>query len=118
MEGDIETVKTMLETAVGAARKVLVSSSDNANDQTPLHVAIEHGRTEVTTLLVFCLLTSSQIAKLLIDNGAPLNAQDKIGRSPLLYACRRGNLEICQIMIEKGKKTDVIMFNILCKEPM
>jgi ankyrin repeat protein len=33
---------------------------------------------------------------------------DKIGRTPLLYAARYGSLELCEILIQKGARVDVM----------
>jgi ankyrin repeat protein len=39
---------------------------------------------------------------LLIDNGAQINAQEGVGKSPLHLAVDRGNIEIAKILLEKG----------------
>ena len=53
----------------------------------PLHWACDRGNTE--------------IAKLLIEYGADVNAIG-IGTSPLHWACHRGNTEMAKLLIEHG----------------
>lgn len=38
----------------------------------------------------------------LINNGADVNARDKYGRTPLMYAVDRGCIEICRVLIKAG----------------
>ena len=62
---------------------------------TPLHTAVEGGHKE--------------IAELLIDNGADVNAMDKDGRTPLHFASAKGHKEIAELLIAEGADVNVII---------
>ncbi|MEI0539122.1 ankyrin repeat domain-containing protein, partial [Brachyspira pulli] len=47
---------------------------------------------------------NTELAKLLIESGADINAKDKDGNTALDYARYRDNSEIEQLLIEKGAK--------------
>ena len=48
-------------------------------------------------------VTSKEIAKLLLDNGADVNMQER-GRTPLIYAAKRGKLEIVELYLQYGAR--------------
>ena len=49
------------------------------------------------------VVTSKEIAKLLLDNGADVNMQDRMwGRTPLIYAAKRGDLETVELYLQYG----------------
>ena len=60
----------------------------NKKGNTPLHLTLEKGHTEV--------------AKTLIENGAAIDARDKKGNTPLHYALLYGHTEVAMTMIDKG----------------
>ena len=48
-------------------------------------------------------VTSKEIAKLLLDNGADVNMQDRMwGRTALIYAAKRGDLETVELYLQYG----------------
>jgi len=50
-----------------------------------------------------------EAARLLIDVGAPIDAENKSGMTPLMIAANRGNLDVVQALLAKGasvNKTD------------
>lgn len=64
------------------------------NDITALHVAAAFGYTE--------------LAQLLIDNGADLNVQGDRGNTPLHFAAQEGNLEIARLLVDAGADTHIL----------
>jgi ankyrin repeat protein len=63
------------------------------NDNTPLHWAVENGKTE--------------IALALIEKGANLDIQDKYGRTPLHWAIGKNTPEIALALLNKGADLDI-----------
>jgi glutaminase len=81
--GEVELVKQIIATSV----PVIVSMSDY-DGRTPLHLAASEGHMEVV--------------KLLLEKGAPVNAKDRWGGTPLEDAERGRHEEIKQILISNG----------------
>lgn len=54
--------------------------------QTALHLAVRHGR--------------ASTVRLLLANGANINAQDQAGTTALISACDRGHIDIVRILLE------------------
>ncbi|MHC4112111.1 MAG: ankyrin repeat domain-containing protein, partial [Planctomycetota bacterium] len=50
---------------------------------------------------------SPDVAKLLIDNGADVNAKNEYGRTPLHTAAGGGNEQMVELLIERGAQVDV-----------
>ncbi|MBQ7607277.1 MAG: ankyrin repeat domain-containing protein, partial [Desulfovibrionaceae bacterium] len=69
----------------------------NEDGHTPLHWAAGNGHTEV--------------AKLLIDKGADLNAKDKGGIMPLHWAAAYGRTEVAKLLIDKGRDVNAKSVN-------
>ena len=61
---------------------------DGECSDTPLHVA--------------CTWGHHDIARLLIDRGADVGAQNKHGRTPLHHACNYGHPDIVRLLIDRG----------------
>lgn len=55
----------------------------------------------------------TQIAKLLIDSGANVNAPDREGGVPLHHAAYSGNLEIVRYLVEHGAEVNPHYFPVL-----
>jgi ankyrin repeat protein len=53
-----------------------------------LHIAAEQGRTD--------------IVRLIISAGPPINAVDKLFRTPLHYAARPGHADVVQLLLSAG----------------
>jgi len=62
------------------SNKSIVDAVDGRNKRTPLHKAAAKG--------------NSEIAKVLVDNGANLNARDENGQTPLILAIARGQTPV------------------------
>lgn len=60
---------------------------------------------------------SSRIIKLLTNYGAPIDVQDKEGRTPLMHAAQLGNFEIVQTLLEGTPAPDLYAIRIQDKPP-
>ena len=51
------------------------------------------------------MITSDQVGRVLIDGGAAVDAKNKIGQTPLIYACIEQHLDMVKLLlqVEKGK---------------
>lgn len=47
-----------------------------------------------------------EIVRQLIANGAKVNVGDKYGTTPLTWACRKGNLDIVEMLLKAGAHVD------------
>jgi len=81
-EGNIEAVKQNLATGAD------VNDRTDFYSETPLHFAAENGQKEV--------------AQILIDKSADVNAKAKWDRTPLHGAAKTGRSEIVKLLIETG----------------
>ncbi len=85
--------------------KTNVNVTFGPDESTPLHWVVDYA-----------------LAQLLIENGAQLNAQDKVKLTPLHLACERGAIKIAQLLIEKGadiSARDIVGYtplHIACEE--
>ena len=115
---------TPLQTAAFWAQKeisvVLISSGSKVNSMdnfglTPLHAAAggydsENYSMAVTLATIAAAITyneeeankANEIAKLLISNGASVNAKDKNGYTPLHWAAKQGRKGVTEILIANG----------------
>eukprot|EP00058_Branchiostoma_floridae_P021213 XP_002606703.1 hypothetical protein BRAFLDRAFT_72529 [Branchiostoma floridae] len=82
-EGDVQTVREGLEAGVD-----VYARRDSWEYQTSLHVASVCGQTEV--------------AELLIKNGANLEARNLVYQVPLHVASRYGQTEVAELLIKNG----------------
>src|SRR6266849_5601948 len=63
-------------------------SAQNKDGQTPLHLASQAGRVEVT--------------RMLIERGVGVSAKDKDGQTPLHLVSQAGRLEVAPMLVERG----------------
>jgi hypothetical protein len=69
-------------------RNINVNLKDKRFGWTPLHYAAYNGHVE--------------IARLLLQNGADLNAKDRYGSSPLHLSAEQGSVDILHLLVENG----------------
>ncbi|MFA4948065.1 MAG: ankyrin repeat domain-containing protein [Candidatus Krumholzibacteriia bacterium] len=115
---------------VEIARLLVEAGADptarNAEGSTPLTLACEHGYTDIvkyfaskgadvsnaggafgatgTGLHAAAAKGYGDLAAFLIASGAPVNAKDSEGHTPLYYATRHGNTEVAKALKAKGAK--------------
>ena len=65
-----------------------VNSHGFNNSSTPLHLASEEGHVDV--------------ARMLVESGADMSAQDKDGRTPLHLASFRGHVDVARMLVKLG----------------
>lgn len=65
-----------------------VNSNENEYKTTPLHVG--------------CQQFLPRLAELLIKNGADVNSKDRYGYTPLDEACKKGHVDIANLLLNRG----------------
>ncbi len=88
VEGDIDRVKSDISSGAD------VNSKDGRTGWTLLHIAVRNKQT--------------QIAQLLIDKGADVNAKDNHGKTPMHLAVESGQKAIVEALIAKGADLNVM----------
>lgn len=88
-DGDVKKVESLLK-----VNPALVSSKDEKYGQTPLHVAAFNDRLEV--------------AKLLIENKADINAVANNGSTPLHLAAAKGNKDIVELLLANNVNINAV----------
>ncbi|XP_076812231.1 uncharacterized protein LOC143459131 isoform X1 [Clavelina lepadiformis] len=66
----------------------------NKDGSTPLHLAAT-------------VPESEDVIKLLLEDGAQINANDAFGKTPLMLAASHGHLEVVKLLLSKGADTSV-----------
>jgi hypothetical protein len=69
-------------------RNINVNVKDDVSGSTPLHFAAENGHIEIT--------------RLLLQNGAEVNARSNYGYTPLHWAAENGHVDILHLLVENG----------------
>lgn len=111
--GHAEIVKLLLE------KGAKIHNGSNGS-KTPLYCACLNGHHQVAQMLLqwepdmitthegwIPLVAASEggfldLARLLIHNGADIDAPDSLGRTPLYVACGEGHIEIVRLLLDKG----------------
>ncbi len=86
-DGDMDTVRLLLERDPG-----LIEIPDDSGN-TPLHFAVAYGQPD--------------IARFLIEKGAPIDAQNQEEFTPLRYASVRNQHEAARALLEAGADTEI-----------
>lgn len=79
----------------GGLVEKLVTNGVNINER----VVKSNGK---TLLIATCEEGNIELAKILIDRGADINARDADGGTALIEACKKGNIELAKILIDNG----------------
>lgn len=79
------------------------TSLTNSNGKTPLDDAISGRNTEIVALLLK--------VELLLKKGAPVNAVDKSGRTPLYIVAQYGNEHLAGLLLAKGANVNATSAN-------
>jgi ankyrin repeat protein/cell division protein FtsB len=74
-------------------RNINVNVKDNWDGYTPLHWAVETGHVE--------------IIRLLLQNGADVNAKSNVGHTPLHCSAWNGHVDILHLLVENGANLEV-----------
>jgi ankyrin repeat protein len=110
--GDVATLTALLD------RNSALAKTLGWMDNTPLHEAAQHGHTEAVRLLLahgadvharrvheitpLHWAGNVEIARLLLDAGAVLDAVDRFGNTPLHDAVNAGHHDVVQYLLERG----------------
>ena len=55
-----------------------------------------------------CIAGDSVAVRVLIENGADVNASNPYKGSPLFYACFNGHTDVVRVLLDKGARVDVV----------
>lgn len=83
-KGHFDTIDQLLET-----KAVDINSATTEDEYTPLHIAVRFSKPK-------------HILQELMESGANLNKQSKLGRTPLHLAVIRGDIASIQLLLKKG----------------
>src|SRR5260221_8706407 len=84
---------------IASAKKILQSqtklvNADDGDGHTPLHVAVDQGRREMSAFL--------------LDHGASLKAPDSCGWTPLHTAASKGHTAVAELLIARGADVNAL----------
>lgn len=114
---DRETVARLL--IVGSHGRKANLGATTADGHTPLHLAVQHDwshadkrlkgarREEDASLFIPKDALENSLIKLLVDNGADLNAADHKGQSPLMLACSKGSRASLACLLHSGADPNI-----------
>ncbi|KAI8106476.1 hypothetical protein M9435_001020 [Picochlorum sp. BPE23] len=102
-------LKALLEGGIVSSATALsrIMQSRDENGRTPCILASMHGHNDVLQSFIALLKTPSVSAGSLFPWTAHLNAQDRLGKTALMYACESGNLQIAETLIKQGVNLDM-----------
>src|SRR5712691_7826593 len=104
IQGDTVAIETLL-----AANRPLVSAV-SSDGWTPLHLAAHFGKQDArstnamqnTPLHAAAAGRAAEVATLLLDHGASVNARQNGGWTPLHAAAQNGDIELARTLVEAG----------------
>ena len=85
-KGEVELTKSLLAGVQSLA--LVTDNSDFGDGFTALHYACYQGH--------------ENIAEILLDAGAKVNATSNLGLTPLFYAAQRGHHELCRLLLQRN----------------
>lgn len=91
--GDTERCRKLLDEGAPVNARGFVRPSGYDENETPLHKAVSNGHTEC--------------ARLLISNGADVNARRARDWTPLLVAAYDSNTELCRLLLDNGADPNI-----------
>ena len=92
--GNLDIAKGLINLLIATKKRKNISAGDTSQ-QTPLHIAASN-------------LTGGhyEIAKLLIKNGASIDAKDNGGETPIFFAVKANNFEMVKLLVDNGAYLD------------
>jgi ankyrin repeat protein len=123
--GRLEVVQLLLDAGADVNTKFALGSG---NDKSPLIQAVENGHIEIVELLIARGADVQQqesemqmsplhyaaahdepdMVRILLENGADLNAENSFRWTPLFSAARMGSVETVQALLEAGAESDAV----------
>jgi hypothetical protein len=113
--GDSEEVVALL------LRRGADPTLKNQAGRTPLDITVEQGHAAALRVLVAhtkdkagaklleaCRKDQEQVAKLLIEGGANVNARDEMGNTPLMLAVGMGKVRLVRVLLAEGADVNAI----------
>ncbi|WPT16123.1 Putative serine/threonine-protein kinase [Picochlorum sp. SENEW3] len=102
-------LKALLEGGIVSSATALsrIMQSRDENGRTPCILASMHGHNDVLQSFIALLKTPTVSAGSLFPWTAHVNAQDRLGKTALMYACESGNLQIAKTLIKQGVNLDM-----------
>jgi hypothetical protein len=68
-----------------------------------INLLLEHDKAKgAAVLLEVCKKDSTEMVKMLVENGADVNARDEDGATPLMFLAAAGELELIKLLLQKG----------------
>ena len=122
-KSDVNMVNLLLDTAKNKLSMYefvdLVNARNESGGATPLHLAAQHGSTEIVTLLLQIGANKNalnyskvnafggNIMTLLLEAGADKDIKNDNGNSPLHLAAQNGFTQIVTLLLESGADNDI-----------
>jgi ankyrin repeat protein len=112
-----EPEKVRLLVAAGAdinatskmGRTALYLAAANDGSASSVRLLLDHGaKPEADTLVAAAWANDLASMRVLLEKGAPVNAMDRMGRTPLMLAAGNGNLKAVELLLAKGANVNAV----------
>lgn len=108
LTGDLAKIKTMLDANPALAKAKDMTGGAPLHQISKMRAKPEPGQTVTSdSMRSFQAERQKEIANLLLQNGAELNAQDDNGETPLIAAVTRGQKALVELLLEKGADANI-----------